>query len=234
MIGITINKQHSWKEHKLRILQRSIGMPPKDEHKEHVPYSNITEDFGMLYGKPTYGERTLVYKFEFLCMNRRSAQSRLDDVFSWLSYTGKTKLYDELCGGYYFEAECTGISYTEDHGIYTITATFKASPFRYPIVPKLPYDPTTYPDLDGDGAVTSADAAIIMTAATAISAGNASGLTPEQEVLADADRDGAVTVLDAAIVLEFATATSVGTYANTPEGWAEFMNDKTSEKEGIL
>ena len=73
-----------------------------------------------------------------------------------------------------------------------------------------------------------------MTAATAIGAGNASGLTPEQEVLADADRDGAVTALDAAIVLEYATATSVGKYKNTPEGWAEFMNGKTSEKEGIL
>ncbi len=234
MIGITINKQHSWKKHGLCILQRTIGMPPKDEHKERVPYSNITEDFGALYEKPTYGERTLVYKFEFLCVDRIPAQNRLDDVFAWLSYHGKAKLYDDLCSGYYFEAECTGISYTENHGIYTVTATFKASPFRYPIVPKLPYAPSTFPDLDGDGAATSADAAIIMTAATAISAGNASGLTPEQEVLADADRDGVITSLDAAIVLEFATAASTGKYKNSPEGWAAFMNARTSAEEGIL
>jgi len=117
---------------------------------------------------------------------------------------------------------------------YLIDVKFKASPFRYPIVPKLPYAPSTFPDLDGDGAATSADAAIIMTAATAISAGNASGLTPEQEVLADADRDGVITSLDAAIVLEFATAASTGKYKNSPEGWAAFMNTRTSAEEGIL
>ncbi len=232
--GITINNQHSWNTHRLRLLERSIGMPPKDEHKERVPYSNVTLDFAQLYGKPTYGDRTLVYKFEFLCMNQTLAQKKLDVIFSWFSYQGKTKLYDDMVPGYYFVAECINMSYSENHGIYVITVTFTASPFKYLVVNLPAYTASSYPDLNGDGVVDATDAAIILEAATAVGAGESTGLTLMQEVLADVDRDGTITATDASIVTSFATAVGTGQYENTPEGWAQYMNTIYPKEEGVL
>ncbi len=229
-----MNGKHSWNDFGCRISEREIGQPEKKRIVETVPYSNDVQNFNTLYGMQVYGERDLRYQLVLMDNAENRAQKTIRKICAWLNVSGYVPLYDDMMPAHYFLAEPLAPKVQEKYGLYLIEVKFKAAPYIYPITPKLPYDPTTYPDLDGDGVVTSADAAIIMTAATAISAGNASGLTPEQEVLADADRDGAVTALDAAIVLEYATATSVGTYANTPEGWAEFMNGKTSQKEGIL
>jgi hypothetical protein len=48
--GITVNGSHSYYNFGLRMLKRSIGSPPKDEHLERVPYSNVTYDFDELFG----------------------------------------------------------------------------------------------------------------------------------------------------------------------------------------
>ncbi len=82
------------------------------------------------------------------------------------------------------------------------------------------------PDVDGDGIVSTGDAALIQTAATNIGAGNASGLTEAQEIAADADGDGRVSASDAALVLEFAANVGAGNYANDVKGWNAFMTDK--------
>jgi len=229
-----MNDKHSWNDFGCRISEREIGQPEKKRIVETVPYSNDVQNFNTLYGIQAYGERDLRYRLVLMDNAENRAQQTIRKICAWLNVSGYVPLYDDMMPEHYFLAEPITPKITEKYGLYLIDVKFKASPFRYPIVPKLPYAPSTFPDLDGDGAATSADAAIIMTAATAISAGNASGLTPEQEVLADADRDGVITSLDAAIVLEFATAASTGKYKNSPEGWAAFMNTRTSAEEGIL
>ena len=83
-----------------------------------------------------------------------------------------------------------------------------------------------YPDIDGDNVITAGDAAVIADAAAKAGAGHETGLTPMQEALADVNHDGAITSEDEALVLAFLSALGAGQYDNTPEGWADFMNDQ--------
>lgn len=79
------------------------------------------------------------------------------------------------------------------------------------------------PDVDGDGFVTAADSALILTAAAHIGAGEPSGLTPEQELRADADRDGSISPLDAQLVDQFTAAVGAGDYTDDADGWLAFL-----------
>jgi hypothetical protein len=84
-------------------------------------------------------------------------------------------------------------------------------------------DADCFPDIDGDGLVTAADAEMIATAAANIGAGEPSGLTKAQERRADADLDGAITASDAETVQAFAAAVGAGDYTNDPAGWLAFL-----------
>jgi hypothetical protein len=233
MKGIRIGNIHSYKEYGMRMLERSIGLPQKDERTERVPYSNVTYDFSAIYGTSGYGERTLTYKFEFLDQNPIRAHERLDKIMSWLSYNGRKNLYDDMIPYYHFEARCTAISQSESHGVYTVTVTFKANPFK--VSDTHPYTTANapYPDINGDGVVNASDAAEILTAASLIGAGMDSGLTAEQERLADADGDGRITATDAALVQAFIASVGIGEYPNTPEGWVQFRNDSLAQEESL-
>ena len=87
--------------------------------------------------------------------------------------------------------------------------------------------PTVYfPDINGSGFVDASDATAILTAAAHIGAGEPSGLTPEQELLADANMDGLINARDHALVLRYVTATGTGRYANNIDGWTQFLKDE--------
>ena len=75
--GITVNGKHSYYSFGLRMLKRSIGSPPKDDHTERVPYSSVTYDFDSIFGGSSYGERTLTYKFELMDLRLNFAEDRL-------------------------------------------------------------------------------------------------------------------------------------------------------------
>ena len=74
--GFEVNGKHSYHTFGLRILSRKIGSPPKDDHTERVPYSNITYNFDGIYGA-SYGERILSYRLEFIEFKPILANSRL-------------------------------------------------------------------------------------------------------------------------------------------------------------
>ena len=61
--GIMISHKHSFYDYGIKMVERKIGQPQKDDHTERVPYSNITYDFDLINGKSSYGERTISYKF---------------------------------------------------------------------------------------------------------------------------------------------------------------------------
>lgn len=232
--GITMNGLHSWHTFRCRLQKRIIGQPEKKRITETVPYSNAVYNFTELYGAQTYGERELQYVLVLREDNEKKAQETIRRIMKWLNVSGYTPLYDDMMPDGYFLAEPLSPQVEERNGLYLITVRYKAAPLICPLVPHLPYTPSTYPDLDGDGAVTAADAALILSAASAIGAGGASGLTPEQEVLADVNRDGSITAADAAILSEFTTAVGAGRFSDTPEDWAAFMNARTSQEEGML
>lgn len=215
-----------------RLLARQIGEPPKDDRTERVPYSNITYDYDALYGSSSYGERTLTYTFDIVNRNRRDVQFLLTALRHRLSWSGVRDLHDSAFPDYHFEAHAPTVK-AEDgqHTVLTVTVTFKALPAMLPnYVPALMPSEQRYPDIDGDGHVTAADAALILTAAENIAKGESSGLTQAQELLADADVDGVITEIDSLLVLQYAGAVSAGQFADNMQNWQKYLRRYLSLK----
>ena len=122
--GFEVNGKHSYHTFGLRILSRKIGSPPKDDHTERVPYSNITYDFDSVYGA-SYSERMITYKLEFMPIK---AYCRLMNILEWLHFSGRQNLYDDMLKGYFFEVREPSVSWSESHGIYTFDVIFPALP----------------------------------------------------------------------------------------------------------
>ena len=80
-------------------------------------------------------------------------------------------------------------------------------------------------DLNGDDTVNASDAAVLLIAAAEIGAGNASGLTEEQEVAADVDYDRTINASDSANILIYAADVGAGSYAGT---LAQYMRSDRS------
>lgn len=231
--GFYVNGAHTYGTHRLRCLARSVTEPQKDDYTERVPFSNVVYDFGNIFGRQTYGERQLSYTFEFLHKHRKKAQDRIMNIKQWLHWRGYTELYDDLLPDYHYEVREPSVSFSESHGVYTLSFVFPAAPEILPNSNKTDeIDPADVilPDIDGDGYVNSVDVSMILSAYSAISTGKDPGLTPEQLRACDADRDGRITSADASLVMSFYSALSTGRYECTREGWARFLNDmKTTE-----
>ena len=82
-----------------------------------------------------------------------------------------------------------------------------------------------YPDIDGDGLVTTNDSTMVLDAYASIQTGQPTGLTPEQENLADCNRDGFIDAADATLISRFVVLCTQGTYENNSEGWTLFMTE---------
>lgn len=229
--GFYVNGAHSYGTHGLRCLKREISEPKKDEYLERVPYSNIVYDFGGLYGEQTYGERKLSYTFDFICFHRKKAQDKLMNIKQWLKWRGSEIFYDDLIPDYHFRVREPSISWSEKHGVYTVSVTFPAAPEMWQNSNKLPNVTANlvFPDINGDGVVDAHDASTIIAAYTALMTGRDPGLTNEQLDACDADRNGVIDAADASLVLQFYALTMAGRYKPTPEGWKEFMGDRENE-----
>lgn len=123
-----------------------------------------------------------------------------------------------LVSGFYFYDIQLSISddiYTIALGKFNINIDITRPPVVLP--------PFPFPDIDGDGTITTADASMVLKACANIRAGEPSGLTPEQEDLADANRDGIINSVDASLILSFSSGCSTGNYTNDQTGWNTFM-----------
>jgi hypothetical protein rflaF_05884 len=233
--GITVNGVHSYYRHGLRILKRSVSAAPKDDYTERVPFSSVTYDFGSVCGRQSYGERTLSYKFELLCFHKRRAQEKIVNILEWLHWSGRKELYDDLLPDYHYEVREPTVGWEENHGIYTFSVVFKASPHIKPNSnKKYTADTVNFPDVNGDGVVDASDSSLILNAYTKLLSGEDTGLTQAQMQAADADMDGKITASDSTLVLGFYTATLSGKYENNPKGWAEYLNDAMNKNEGVI
>ena len=215
-----------------RLLAKQIGEPPKDDRTERVPFSNITYDYDALYGTSSYGERTLIYTFDLVDRHRRNVQFLLSELRHHLRWNGLRDLHDSAFPDYHFEVHAPTVK-AEDgqHTVLTVTITFKALPAMLPnCQPALLPSEQRYPDVNGDGHVTAADAALILTAAEAIAKGESSGLTPEQLLLADADVDGTVTEADSLLILQYVAAVASGQYEDNAQSWQKYLRRHLSLK----
>ena len=235
--GISVNGKHTYHSFGLRMLRRSIGSAPKDDHTARVPYSNVTYDFDSILGR-SYGERPLSYKFEFICFNVRHARDRIIDIINWLHWNDRLDLTDDMFPGYYFEVREPSVEYSESHGIYTFSMSFKASPEMktLPEVRKYNASTVTVPDINGDGTVDSSDASIIQEAYARIIAGEDTGLTPKQLKACDANMDGSIDSADASLVMTFYADATSGKYAGltVQQAWAEFLTEHFETGDDVL
>ena len=225
---IDLGEQHGFwtpEGYGLRLLSRSIGEPPKDDHTERVPYSNVTYDFDAVYGASSYGERKLVYQFDYLCGEHRQSALISAQLRKYLTWQGIRVLQDSSFPDHHFEVRSPTVKVEDgQHTVHIVTITFKANPAMIPnFVPPLLQSEQRYPDVNGDGHVTASDAALILTAAEKIAAGESSGLTSAQELLADADLDGSITEADSLIVLQYAAAVSAGQFADSEQNWQKYL-----------
>ena len=206
-----------------RLLSRSIGEPQKDNRTERVPYSSITYDFGD--AAPSYGERTLIYKFDLLCRDGRKTQFLLAELRRRLTWSGLRDLHDSAFPDYHFEVRAPSVQAEDGQlTVHLVTVEFRANPAVLPdCVPALTQSEQRYPDLNSDGHVTAADASVILTAAEKIAKGEPSGLTDAQLLLADADLDGTVTEADALLVLQYAAAVSAGQFPDSMQSWQKYL-----------
>lgn len=226
--GFLVNGVHSYHTFGLRILERKIGSAPKDSMTERVPFSNVTYDFSRIFGKQSYGERTLSYELEFICMDKKIAQERVVEILKKLKWDGRKNLYDDLLCDYHYEVREPEIDFGESHGVYNFRIKFPANPEIKPNAS------VVLPDVNGDNLVNSVDVARILDAYSKLSAGEKTGLTWEQFQAADADMNGIIAANDASLVSGFYSALATGQYECTVEGWTAYLNDKNKLGEGVI
>ena len=230
--GLTLNKKHTYYDFGLSMLSHDIGSAPKDEHIERVPFSNVVYNFDKLFGRKSYGERTLTYEFDFIEHEISKAEDKLIKLRKWLQFDDRVDLYDDYYPHYHFSVREPSFYSTESHGVYTIKIVFKAAPAMLPNPDKLKYTAVnvTLPDVNGDGKVDMSDASLILAAYAALSTEPPQdpGLTPKQLKAADANMDGKIDASDAAMVSEFYSilAQSDSPYdgMSLPAAWAAYLN----------
>lgn len=221
----------------MRMLEREISEPAKDNRTERVPFSSITHDFNRLYGTNSYAERTLTYTFDLLTSDRRKAQGIAAKLQNDLHWFGFRELHDSMYPDFHFDVREPDISFSNpDIGVYSFRFQFKAYPAMLsnqtaPVL-LIPGN-RRYPDINGDGHVTAADAALILTAAEKVAAGQPTEMTAQQQANADADLDGVITENDALLVLEYAAAVTAGEFEDTEESWFAFIRQYFMRKEGV-
>ena len=130
MYGIRKGNKHSFIDFGLTIKSKSIGMPSKNKVKETIPFMNGSYDFSALYGRQSYGERTLKYVFNLIGKNKVDMNILKDKVLEWLYEGFQEPLYDDTILGYYFLAECKDTNFEEDGEFGVLTVEFSCYPFK--------------------------------------------------------------------------------------------------------
>lgn len=233
--GIVWNGKHSCTDFDATCKARQTPPPKEIKRQERVAYSNVTWNFNSFFGVKEYENRTLRYTFTI--SDTKRCREKVNAFIDWLEEPeGFSELWDSADPLYHYRAQLTSIDTKYTGGVTCeLTVIFEAYPYRIPNEDvAYQVDDDYYPDIDGDGHVTAADAQAIQTAAANIGAGEPSGLTPEQEFRADADRDGMITAIDAELVLSFTAACGAGDYSDDAAGWTEFLNDQQSRRPEVI
>lgn len=189
------------------------------EFESDIVLNLESEDFDI-----TFSLKQFATAVPYVFQKDKTAVTQIDDNIFMLRIAPEDTV-DLVPGYYYYDIE---VKLGED--IYTVAIGrlhIEVDITRPPVV--LPSFP--FPDIDGDGSVTSIDASMVLRAYANIQAGEPSGLTPEQEDLADANRDGIINSVDASLIMSFYSGCSTGTYTNDQTGWNTFMAEHYEPQE---
>lgn len=133
--GITFNGEHSYKDYKMILTDRIIGLPNKSKILETVPFSNAEYDFSNIYGAQVYEPRESAYTFTLFSHHDIPDLERQKIVcVNWfMGVNEQVILKDDEIEYYYFlgevrEApECT---FNKTNDTYSITVKFTCYPFK--------------------------------------------------------------------------------------------------------
>lgn len=235
--GIFWNEKHSRSDFGATTSGRDTGTPEKVRCQEKVAYSNVKYDFTALFGRQTYNDRKLQYEFTITDHDCKRLRNRVNEFINWLYQPqGRNELHDSTDPDYHFLAELVSAVPSYPYAVVAkIKVVFEAYPFRIPNVnDAYEADPDRWPDVNFDGVVDAADAAIILSGAVEDGAGGYTPLTEEQKLRADASRDGRIDAADAALVLDYISECGAGRFLNSPEGWAEYLNWKFDRNTEVI
>ncbi|MBR0340746.1 MAG: hypothetical protein IJH64_00575 [Oscillospiraceae bacterium] len=239
--GIEINGKHSFRDFGALLARRSFEYPEELQVVEGVPYSNIEYNFTDLFGEQVLMRRDVIYRFKFVDVDKTVNDENIARFMEFLySIRDDVSIYEDDNPRYHWIGRRKTIKNIEDTvghelGAQMIEVTFRCNPKRTSnLGDSFIVDASRFPDVDDDGAVTAADAALILSAASHIGSGEPSGLTPEQELKADCDRNGVISASDAALCLTFASQTGSGKYTNDPAGWAKFLNAQFGRDDEVI
>lgn len=107
-----------------------VSPPKKKLVTKSIPYMSGVYDFSALYGDPTFENRELTYTVDILEDTEEELAEVKTDVWNWLMFGERGKLYDTVNGDYYYNACCTEITDEDDVEKTTLTIKFDADPFK--------------------------------------------------------------------------------------------------------
>lgn len=107
-----------------------VSPPTKKQVTKSVPYMSGNYDFSSLYGGPVFDNRTLKYTVDVIADTETELAEIKTDIWNWLLFGDRGKLYDSVNGDYYYVASCTEITDEDDVEKTTLTILFDADPFK--------------------------------------------------------------------------------------------------------
>ena len=181
------------------------------EFESDIVLNLENEDFDITFSLKQYATAV-----PYVLQKGKTAVTEIGDNIFMLRIAPEDTV-DLVPGYYYYDIE---VKLGED--VYTVAIGrlhIEVDITRPPVV--LPS--FQFPDIDGDGTITTTDASMVLNACANIQAGNQSGLTPEKEDLADTNRDGIINSVDASLIMSFVSGCLTGNYTNDQTGWNTFM-----------
>lgn len=239
--GVEIDGKHCGLEFNAILAHAEYEDPEELTVQDDVPYHAQPYDFTDIYGSRILQRRNVTYRFKFVHPNRVVNEEDLARFKAFLyALKNDVAIYEDDMPSYHWVGKRGKITNVKDTVGYNLGARmveviFSCDPYRKSNISNaFPEDASRFPDINNDGVVTASDAQDILTAASNIGAGDPSGLTPEQEIKADCDRNGVINASDAQLALDFVAEVGAGNYANTPAGWAEYLNYAFGRNQNVI
>lgn len=128
MKGITFGGLHSYRDLNLILSKKEIGAPPVKENKLEIEGADGSIDLTEVFGRPTFGDVT--HKFTFTSITRNDSLTKYSMVKNAL-HGQKLRIILDDDPGFYYVGRCFVSSYTDEHGIGTITVDCDCEPYKY-------------------------------------------------------------------------------------------------------
>lgn len=108
------------------------GSPPaKVDNRQSIPYKSGSYNFDEIIGRPTYGDREMVYYCQIIENNSHDLEMLLTEINTWLLTPVKAVLQDTATPEYHFEGCCAEVTPSNSEmGFCELAIKFRLKPFK--------------------------------------------------------------------------------------------------------